>query len=149
MRRALDRLGSEFLLTYCDSWLDTPYEPVVEAFYKSGQRALLCVFRNENRLGASNVWFEEGIVRYYSKRFGLPEMHYIDWGLGMLKAQAVETRPMDQPWDLGELYEELSISGRLAGYEVTHRFYEIGSFEGLAETNRLLELATGSNPMPH
>ena len=73
-------------------------------------------------------------------------MDYIDWGLGMLKAQAVETRPMDQPWDIGELYEELSISGRLAGYEMARRFYEIGSFEGLAETNRLLKLAGGLCP---
>jgi len=39
---------------------------------------------------------------------------------------------------LAELYEELSTSDRLAGYEMTQRFYEIGSFEGLAETNRLL-----------
>jgi N-acetyl-alpha-D-muramate 1-phosphate uridylyltransferase len=47
-------------------------------------------------------------------------------------------RPLTEPWDLAELYEQLSISGRLAGYEVTGRFYEIGSLEGLAETNRLL-----------
>jgi hypothetical protein len=65
-------------------------------------------------------------------------MHHIDWGLGMLKASAVATRPPDEPWDLAELYEELSTSGHLAGYEMTRRFYEIGSFEGLAETNRLL-----------
>ena len=45
---------------------------------------------------------------------------------------------MDEPWDLAELYEELATSGRLAGYEMARRFYEIGSFEGLAETNRLL-----------
>jgi NDP-sugar pyrophosphorylase family protein len=56
----------------------------------------------------------------------------------MLKASVVTTRPMGKPWDLAELYEELSISGHLAGYEMTHRFYEIGSVEGLAETNRLL-----------
>ena len=45
---------------------------------------------------------------------------------------------MDEPWDLAELYEELATSGRLAGYEMARRFYEIGSFEELAETNRLL-----------
>jgi len=46
--------------------------------------------------------------------------------------------PLDERWDLAELYEGLSACGRLAGYEMTRRFYEIGSFEGLAETNRLL-----------
>src|SRR5580693_224143 len=36
VRHALDRLASEFLVTYCDSWLDAPYAPVVEAFRASG-----------------------------------------------------------------------------------------------------------------
>jgi NDP-sugar pyrophosphorylase family protein len=138
VRHALDRLGAEFLVTYGDSWLDAPYAPVVEAFHASGQPALMCVFRNENRWDASNIHFENGVIRYYSKKFRYPEMHHIDWGLGMLRASAVATRPIEKPWDLAELYEELSISGRLAGYEMTRRFYEIGSFEGLAETDRLL-----------
>jgi len=138
VRRAIDRLGPEFLVTYCDSWLDAPYAPVVEAFHASGRPALMCVFRNENRWDPSNVQFENDVIRCYSKKLRLSEMHHIDWGLGMLKASAVATRPLDEPWDLAELYEELSTSGRLAGYEMTRRFYEIGSFEGLAETNRLL-----------
>ncbi len=138
VRRAIDRLGPEFLVTYCDSWLDAPYAPVVEAFHASGRPALMCVFRNENRWDASNVQFENDVIRCYSKKLRLSEMHHIDWGLGMLKASAVATRPLDEPWDLAELYEELSTSGRLAGYEMTRRFYEIGSFEGLAETSRLL-----------
>jgi NDP-sugar pyrophosphorylase family protein len=138
VRRALDCLGPEFLVTYCDSWLDAPYAPVVEAFRASGQPALMCVYRNEDRWDASNVQFENGIIRGYSKKVRAPEMRHIDWGLGMFKASAVETRPMGEKWDLAELYEELSSGGRLAGYEMTRRFYEIGSFEGLSETNRLL-----------
>jgi N-acetyl-alpha-D-muramate 1-phosphate uridylyltransferase len=138
VRNALDRLGEEFLVTYGDSWLDAPYAPVVEAFHASSQPALMCVFRNENRWDASNVHFENGVIRHYSKERRCPEMHHIDWGLGMLRASAVATWPLRQKWDLGELYEELSISGGLAGYEMTRRFYEIGSVEGLAETNRLL-----------
>jgi NDP-sugar pyrophosphorylase family protein len=138
VRGAINRLGPEFLVTYCDSWLDAPYAPVVEAFRASGRPALMCVFRNENRWDTSNVQFENGVIRHYSKKFRPPEMHHIDWGLGMLKACAVATRPTDEPWDLAELYEELATAGRLAGYEMARRFYEIGSFEGLAETNRLL-----------
>src|SRR6516225_6790380 len=138
VRRALDRLGPDFLVTYCDSWLDAPYAPVVEAFRASGLPALMCVFRNENRWDTSNVQFQDGVIRRYSKRFRLPEMQYIDWGLGMLKASAVVTRTLNEHWDLAELYEELSISGRLAGYEMTRRFYEIGSFEGLTETKQVL-----------
>jgi NDP-sugar pyrophosphorylase family protein len=138
IRRALDRLGPEFLVTYGDTWLDSHYDAVVEAFRASGLQALMCVFHNEDRWDASNVVFEDGAIRLYSKRQRLPDMRYIDWGLGMLSATALEARPSDEPWDLSELYEELSGAGQLAGYEVSQRFYEIGSPEGLAETDRLL-----------
>lgn len=138
IRRALDRLGPEFLVTYCDSWLDAPYAPVVEAFRASEMPGLMCVFHNENRWDTSNACYENGMVRRYSKKFRVPEMRYIDWGLGILKANAVATWAPGEPWDLADLYQELSTSGHLAGYEMTRRFYEIGSFEGLAETNRLL-----------
>ena len=138
IRRALDRLGPEFLVIYGDAWLDTPYGAVVEAFRASGLPALMCVFRNENRWDTSNVVFENSVIRLYSKRQRLPEMCHIDWGLGILNAALLASRPIDEPWDLSELYEELSVAHRLAGYEVGQRFYEIGSLAGLAETDRLL-----------
>jgi NDP-sugar pyrophosphorylase family protein len=138
IRRALGRLGLEFLVIYCDSWLDAPYAPVAEAFRARGRPGLMCVFRNENRWDTSSVVFENGVIRLYSKGRRLPEMRYMDWGLGMLNAAVLASWPIDEPWDLSELYEELSVAGRLAGYEVAQRFYEIGSPEGLAETDRLL-----------
>ena len=145
VRRALDRLGPEFLVTYGDAWLDTPYGAVIEAFHASGLPAMMCVFRNENRWDMSNVVFENGVIRLYSKTRRLSEMRHIDWGLGMLKAAVLATRPIDEPWDLSELYEELSVAGRLAGYEVAQRFYEIGSLAGLAETDRLLRAVALNN----
>ena len=53
---------------YGDSWLDTAYAPVVEAFRESGQPALMTVFRNEGRWDASNVWLENDRIRLYDKR---------------------------------------------------------------------------------
>lgn len=138
VRRALDRLGPQFLVIYGDAWLDTSYGAVVEAFQAGGLPALMCVYRNENRWDTSNVVFEKGVIRLYSKGRRLPEMRHIDWGLGVLDAAVLASRPVDETWDLAELYEELSLNGRLAGYEVAQRFYEIGSVAGLAETDRLL-----------
>jgi len=40
---------------------------------------------------------------------------------------------------LAEIYHQLSIKGQLAGHEVHQRFYEIGSFEGLKETEEFLK----------
>jgi NDP-sugar pyrophosphorylase family protein len=138
LRAALPELGDEFLVMYGDSWLDTSYAPVVEAFRDSGQPALMTVFRNEGQWDTSNVWFENGRIRLYDKRERLPQMRHIDWGLGAIQGEALAGRPANEPFDLAEVYSDLSRQGRLAGYEVTTRFYEIGSAEGLRETDALL-----------
>jgi NDP-sugar pyrophosphorylase family protein len=141
LRAALDQLGSEFLVMYGDSWLDIPYAPVVEAFRSSGQPALMTVFRNQGQWDTSNVWFENGRILLYDKRERLRQMQHIDWGLTMIQSEALAARPPGEPFDLGDLYSELSRAGSLAGYEVTTRFYEIGSADGLRETDALLRSA--------
>ena len=48
--------------------------------------------------------------------------------------------PLDAT-DLATIYERLAASGDLAAFEVTQRFYEIGSFAGLQEFQRHLNRA--------
>jgi NDP-sugar pyrophosphorylase family protein len=138
LRAALDLLGSEFLVMYGDSWLDTAYAPIVAAFRSIRPAALMTVFRNEGRWDRSNVWFENGRIRLYDKDLQLPQMHHIDWGLGILRADVLSARSCDEPFDLAAVYADLARASQLAGYEVHTRFYEIGSPEGLQETDILL-----------
>jgi NDP-sugar pyrophosphorylase family protein len=138
LRAALGRLGPDFLVMYGDSWLDTAYAPVVEAFRVSGQPVLMTVYRNEGKWDTSNVWFEDGRICLYDKRERPPQMRYIDWGLSAVKANILAARPTGEPFDLAEVYSDLSRTGRLAGYEIKTRFYEIGSVDGLRETDALL-----------
>ena len=121
LRSALPELGDEFLVMYGDSWLDTSYAPVVEAFRDRGQPALMTVFRNEAQWDMSNVWFESGRIRLYDKRERLPQMQHIDWGLSIIRSEALAARPMAEPFDLADFYSELSRAGRLAGlYPAAH-----------------------------
>lgn len=142
LRAALPDLGEEFLVMYGDSWLDIPYAPVVDAFRSSGLPALMTVFRNDGQWDASNVWFEENRIRLYDKRERLTQMQHIDWGLGMIRAEALAARPANELFDLADVYSDFSRRGQLAGYEVTTRFYEIGSAAGLKETDALLRGAS-------
>jgi NDP-sugar pyrophosphorylase family protein len=138
LRNALPHLGPEMMVMYGDSWLDIAFAPVVAAFRSSGKPALMTVFRNEGQWDTSNVWYENGIIRRYDKKERLPEMRYIDWGLGLIKAEVLAAKPADTAFDLAEIYSDMSRHGQLAGYEVTTRFYEIGSMAGLRETDELL-----------
>jgi NDP-sugar pyrophosphorylase family protein len=138
LRKALPYLGAEFLVMYGDSWLDTALAPIVAAFRNSGKPALMTVFRNEGRWDVSNVWYENGVIRRYDKVERVPQMQHIDWGLSVVKADLLTRQPADTAFDLAEIYAGLARGGQLAGYEVTTRFYEIGSTQGLRETDALL-----------
>lgn len=144
LRKALPLLGESFLILYGDSYLDLPYAPVVRAFAASGLDGLMTVYRNEGRWDASNVVFAEGRVIAYSKKTRRPDMRHIDYGLGMLKADALAARPAAAPFDLADVYGDLVEAGRLAGFEVKQRFYEIGSPQGQAETEAYLRRAGDS-----
>jgi NDP-sugar pyrophosphorylase family protein len=64
-------------------------------------------------------------------------MHWIDYGLGGLTADALSLADDDRA-DLSHLYQRLAELGRLCGYEATERFYEIGTPAGLKETDGFL-----------
>lgn len=138
LRRALPLLGTEFFVLYGDSYLDIAFEPVLLAYRRSGAAALMTVFRNEGRWDTSNVEFDGIHVSRYDKRNSTPDLRYIDYGLGILSPVVLGKRTADEEFDLAEIYAALAASRRLAGYEVTHRFYEIGTPQGLAETDAYL-----------
>jgi NDP-sugar pyrophosphorylase family protein len=139
LRAALGELGTTFLVMYGDSWLDAPFEPIVRAYGDSQQPGLMTVFHNDGRWDRSNVWFEDGRIRLYDKKETVPEMRHIDWGLSVLSTDIVAAaRAAGEPFDLAEIFSDLSRTERLAGYEVKTRFYEIGSVEGLREVDVLL-----------
>jgi NDP-sugar pyrophosphorylase family protein len=138
LRRALPVLGDQFLVLYGDSYLTCDYAAVGEAFLASGKPALMTVLRNEGQWDASNVEFADGRIVRYDKKNRTFAMRHIDYGLGALHASVLAARSPEEPFDLAEVYRDLAAEGTLAGYEVTGRFYEIGSLAGLEETRALL-----------
>jgi MurNAc alpha-1-phosphate uridylyltransferase len=140
LRRALPMLGERFMVMYGDSYLRTSFRPVYAAFRASGRPALMTVYRNANKIEQSNVEFVDGTVRRYDKVHHTSAMLHIDYGLGVLDASALSARPTEVAFDLADLYQDLANRGLLGGYEVSERFYEIGSPAGLAETDALLQM---------
>ena len=138
LKKALHLLGERFVVLYGDSYLPIDYCAPVHAFINSGKLGLMTVFRNEDRWEKSNVWFENGAIACYDKREFRPEMKYIDYGLGVLSAEAFQPWPAGKPFDLAGLYQDLVAKGELAGFEIHRRFYEIGSRKGLAELDAML-----------
>lgn len=138
LKKALHLLGDKFMVLYGDSYLPIDYAAVAQAFAISGKLGLMTIFRNENRWEPSNVWFEGGEIRQYDKSKLTAEMNHIDYGLGILRAEALLQGPNERRFDLADVYHDLMSKRELAGFEVNRRFYEIGSPSGLAELDSML-----------
>jgi MurNAc alpha-1-phosphate uridylyltransferase len=133
IKQALPLLGDAFFILYGDSYLNCDYAAIHAAFQNSGKQGLMTVFHNEGQWDTSNVEFSEGALIAYSKKNLNQRMHYIDYGLGLLKACAFDGIALGQVADLASIYEQLLSKNELIGFEVKHRFYEIGSFAGIEE----------------
>lgn len=146
LRRALPLLSDPFFVLYGDSYLPIPYGPVAEFFARSGRLGLMTVFRNEGHYDTSNVVFRDGEIAVYDKRLRLTGMKHIDYGLSLFRPEAFAGRTEDRAFDLAEVMQNLLARGQLAGFEVHHRFYEIGSPEGLAELEAFLAPKSAKTP---
>ena len=133
-------LEDTFFVLYGDSYLPIDYRAPWDVFAKRNELALMTVFRNEGRFDTSNARFENGKV-FYDKKAGLAGkggFEFIDYGLSIFRKPAIERIPTGTKYDLADLAHALSLENQLAGFEVTERFYEIGSPSGLKELEALL-----------
>ena len=138
LRAAAPRLGDAFFVLYGDSYLSCAFDRVQASFERSGKLALMTVFRNDGQFDRSNVEYAGGRIIAYRKDSSSPHMRHIDYGLGILTSAALERVPAAQAFDLAALYADLLRRDQLAAFEVTDRFYEIGSVQGLQETRTYL-----------
>lgn len=139
LRQALPLLGEHFFILYGDSYLPIDFSAVEKTYTASGKKGLMTVLKNQNRWDKSNVEFNVGQIVEYNKTEIRPQMHYIDYGLGILQSTVLQAYPAGQSFDLSKVYNELSLVGELAGYKVFERFYEIGSHQGIIDTQAYLQ----------
>ena len=136
LRKALPMLGEQFFVLYGDSFLPINYLQIEDAFMNQDKLALMTVYKNFGRWDKSNVQFENQMILEYNKRTPNQSMNHIDYGLGLLKSSLFYNYPDNSPFDLADVYQQLSLDGQLMGFEVYERFYEIGSHQGLKDTNQ-------------
>jgi MurNAc alpha-1-phosphate uridylyltransferase len=131
-------LANEFFLTYGDSYLLLDYGTVLDWFRRRDSLALMVVYRNCNQLDRSNVIVEGDLVRVYDKEGRTPGMDYINYGVSVLRKEALSLIPTDRPYTQEEFYQSLIEQGQLLAFETHQRFYEVGSPHGLEEFRGLV-----------
>lgn len=139
LKQALPLLGNAFFVFYGDSYLPINFLDVALDFQRQGKPALMTVIKNNNQWDKSNVLFENDLLIEYNKHHPKPDMAYIDYGLGLISSAVLLDHVGNKPFDLADVYGQLSTKGHLAGYEVFERFYEVGSHAGLKDAAGYLE----------
>lgn len=143
LRLAYDRgvLRDKFLMIYGDSFLPIDVAAVWRGFLESGKPALMTIFRNDGKWDTSNVAIRAGAngaekqsILYDKTKATPAEYTHIDYGLSAFARELIASEiPAETKVDLAVVFKRVSERGDLAGYEVSERFYEIGSPEGLAD----------------
>jgi len=139
LKRAEPLLDAVFFLTYGDAYLVLDYADVIACFQRSDKLGMMVVYKNLNRYDRSNVVLKDGCVKVYDKRRQTPDMVYIDYGVSILRREALGLIPSNVVMDLQEFYRVLIEQGKLIAYETYKRFHEVGSFKGLEEFKRLVD----------
>ena len=134
VRGALPLLGEEFVVMYGDTFLRVDLPDLVAAHRESGLPATMTVLRNDDRWEPSNVVYRDGRVRAYDKRSRPPGACWIDYGMLVMRAEALAEG--DEP-DLSEIQRSLAARGRMGGHPVARRFVEIGTPESLRAAEAL------------
>ena len=139
----MPKLGKAFFVLYGDSYLRCRFAEVEAAFLAAGKPALMTVMKNDGRWDRSNALFGEGHLVRFDKEHPTPDMQHIDYGLSIVRSEVFALYRENQIFDLAEVFAKLSAQNELAGFVVSERFYEIGSPQGLKETEEFLS-AKGS-----
>jgi NDP-sugar pyrophosphorylase family protein len=151
LKNAASLLNDTFCCMYGDSYLSVDFPAVMRYFEAQDKLALMTVFENHDRFDKSNTAVEGNIVSRYDKQARLPklrrsgeqektrEMAYIDYGVSILRKRTLDMVPDGRFYSLEDLFPRLIALQELLAYEVTERFYEIGSPQGFTEFNEYVK----------
>jgi NDP-sugar pyrophosphorylase family protein len=135
-------LEDAFFVQYGDSYLLVDYREVMEYFRRHDMPGLMVVYKNHDRWNRSNVVVDDGQVCVYDKSRKWPAMVYIDFGVSIFRREAFAGVPAGVATDLSSVHQALIEQRRLLAYETSHRFYEVGSPEGLQEFESFVRSGT-------
>lgn len=141
LRRALPLLGDDFFVLNGDSYLPCSFARLQSAYFEARTPALMAILRNDDRWDRSNVVIRDDGSIEYDKHSRRSAMSHIDYGVSVLSRAVLAGYPADSCIDLAEICRDLSVRGQLAACEVSQRFYEVGSLQGISDTELFLARA--------
>ena len=133
LKNAEHLLDDIFFTIYGDSYLFLDFNLAMSYFKSQNKLALMTVYKNHDRYDESNTVVEGNLVKKFSKTEKTKSMVYIEYGLNLFRKEVLELIPENQSYSLDDLFPRLIEKEELLAFEVTERFYEIGSLQGISD----------------
>lgn len=135
LRHALPALDEEFILLNGDSFLRAPLAEMVRFYHSGPFDAAISVYDNRSPVPViPNLKTDQSRVLEYIKDAGTERgFTRIDSGIYIMKRRLLEARKSGEKFALADLWPSLISSGRLGAFDVSERFYDIGTVDRLKE----------------
>jgi N-acetyl-alpha-D-muramate 1-phosphate uridylyltransferase len=134
LKNAESMLPPEFMVVYGDTYPYIDLEPVVRKYYNGRAWSLMTISRGYKN---NNVGIDFEKVTRYDK--SADNLDYIDWGVSILRKKILSGFSKDEPFDLSEIFNEVIQKRKLSYYIMPARFYEVGTREGIRETEEFMD----------
>ncbi len=138
VKDALRLLGNTFLTVYGDTFPLADPMPVGAAL-SAGDEGVMSVFFNADRWLPSNARIDGDRVAEYDKQALRGTMTHLDYGINAFRASGFDGVADDGLVDLAEVHRSMIERRTLRAFPVSERWYEIGTPEGLAETESFIQ----------
>jgi MurNAc alpha-1-phosphate uridylyltransferase len=140
IRHYLDQLPEKFIVTYGDNLLDQPIYDFVQERPDHRENVLVVT----THVGPSdnlNTYTREDIVISYSKSEP-GKCNSLDYGYLYLRKSAFDILEKGEKADLSTIVSDLASEGQLGAFITDRAYHEIGTLEGLKQTEEWLSLNT-------
>jgi len=141
LKNAEHLLDERFFLLWGDSYVRLDYQKMW-AQHKAAKNRLVTIslYRNNDQYDVSNILAtNDGQVKLYDKNANLPKMQHIDAGVSVVDKRILAEGPSSRAFAIEDIFRKLSQQGKIAGFNITQRFFEVGSKQGLIDMRKFAE----------
>ena len=99
----------------------------------------MAIFKNNSKYDESNIELKNSKKILYHKNRKDKKLQFIDYGASYINKLIFKGTKKNVKFDLSDLFEEISKNNMLSGYKVKKRFYEIGSYNGIRDIDKIIK----------
>lgn len=132
--RALPQLPETFWVTYGDSYFHVDLQCAEDNAADHGADEVMVVFRNRDSIEPSNISLDGQFVKEYRKGSGPGQFEWIDYGIMLLTKESFSSVSTVDATDLSVILSHRINVGRMFAFEVSDRYWEIGTPDSLRAT---------------